>query len=83
MLTIGRYRIAFGWACWFQTHAATTVRRILWFFWIIREARPEDIDKKQRFPLGTRMLVDGTEYRYYKADKDIHVWGDRSNVNTS
>lgn len=73
MLTVGRYRIAFGRVCWFQTHRPTTVRRILWLFWIIREARPGDIDKKQRFPLGTPMMVDGTRYHYYKAERDIVI----------
>ncbi len=80
MLTIGRYRIAFGRVCWFQTHVPTTVRRILWLFWIIREAKHDDIDKTQRFPLGTPMMHEGRKYHYYKAKKDIRVGGGMEEV---
>ncbi len=73
MVKIGRYRIAFGRVIWFQTYRPTTVRRFLYLFWIIREVRPEDIDKKQRFPLGTPMIADGRKYHYYKAEKDIVI----------
>jgi len=90
MLTIGRYRIAFGWACWFQSHRPTTVWCPFGLIWIIREAKPTDIDKKKRYPLGTPMVYGGKRYQYYKAERDIpiggiatHTWEDRSNVNTS
>ena len=73
MLTIGRYRIAFGWACWIQTYRPTTVRCILGFIWVFKEAQPTDIDKKKRFPLGTEMLAGGRRYYYYKAAEDIRV----------
>jgi len=73
MLKIGRYKIAFGWACWIQTYRPTTVRRFLWFFWIFKEANPKDIDKKRQFPLGTPMTYEGRRYHYYKAAEDIHV----------
>lgn len=73
MPTIGRYKIAFGWGCWFQSHRPVTVRRYLRFIWVFREAKPTDIDKKKRFPLGTPMVADGVKYHYYKAVKDIVV----------
>ncbi len=73
MLKIGRYEIAFGWACWIQTHVPTTIRCILGFIWIFKEARPTDIDKKRRFPLGTAMFYNGKKYHYRKAGENIHV----------
>ena len=73
MLRIGRYKLAFGWACWIQTHRPVTARRYLWFIWVFKEAKPTDIDKKKQFPLGTPMEYEGRRYHYYKAGKDIHV----------
>jgi len=73
MVKIGRCRIAFGWACWIQTYRPTAVRRYLWFIWVFKEAKPEDIDEKQQFPLGTPMTYEGIKYHYYKAEKDINV----------
>lgn len=70
MLEIGRYRIAFGRYPWFQTRGPTTVRCLLGILWILKEARPSDVDKKKRFPLGTPLVgQDGRVYRYWKADK--------------
>ena len=73
MLKIGRYKIAFGWVCWIQTYRPTTARCILGFIWVFKEAKPTDIDKKKRFPLGTPMTYEGRRYHYYRAGKDIHV----------
>ncbi len=73
MRKIGRYKIAFGWACWIQTYVPTAVRRYLWFFWIFKEAKPTDIDKKKQFPLGTPMTYEGIKYHYYRAGEDINV----------
>jgi len=75
MLTIGRCKLAFGRVCRPQTGRPATVRRFLWFFSIVREAKPEDIDKKQQFPLGTPMVANGRKYHYYKAEKDIVIGG--------
>ena len=72
-MKIGRYKIAFGWTCWIQTHAPTTVRRYLWFIWVFKEAKPTDIDKKKQFSLGTPMTYEGRRYHYYKAAGDIPV----------
>ncbi|MBA7585764.1 hypothetical protein ES708_27753 [subsurface metagenome] len=66
MLKIGRYRIAFGRYCWGQTYVPTTVRHFL-CFWILKEARPTDVDKEQRFPIGTKLEQEGRKYRHYKA----------------
>ncbi len=87
MLIIGRYKIAFGRGCWIQTHKPVVARRYLGFFWIIREARPGDIDERQRFPLEH----EGRRYYYYKAKHDIGVGGvhkvscdgEQKNANTS
>jgi len=67
---VGRYRIAFGPVLWFQTKAPVRICRFLWF-WFIREVRPQDIDKKRRFPIGTIMEYEGRPYYYAKAGKDI------------
>lgn len=66
MLKIGRYRIAFGSTCWVQTYVPTTVRRFL-CFWVFKEARPQDIDKERKFPVGTLLEQEGRTYRYWKA----------------
>lgn len=69
MLEIGRYRIVFGIYPWFQTRGPTIIWRFL-FFCILKEARPSDVDKKKRFPIGTPLVgQDGRVYRYWKADK--------------
>lgn len=70
MLKIGRYEIAFGRTFWFQTRVPTTVRRFL-CFWIFKEARPQDVDREQQFPIGTLMEQEGRKFRYWKAGKDI------------
>ncbi|MBA7688625.1 hypothetical protein ES703_97110 [subsurface metagenome] len=71
MLRIGRYGIAFGRTFWVQTRMPTTVRRFL-CFWIFKEARPTDVDKKQQFPTGTLMAYEGRRYRYWgPAPRDI------------
>jgi len=80
MKTIGRYRIAFGWACWIQTHMPTTVWCPFGFIWIFKEARPTDVDKKKRFPLGTQMTYDGKRYHYYRKTGDTPkgvIWQER------
>ncbi len=70
MLKIGRYGIALGRTFWVQTRVAMSIRHFL-YFWFIREARPQDLDKKQRFPPNTFMEYEGRRYRYWKAPKDI------------
>ena len=70
-MKIGRYEIKFGKYFWIQTRAPTTVRHFL-CFWIFKEARPTDVDKKQQFPTGTPMVYEGRRYRYWgPAPKDI------------
>jgi len=76
MLKIGRYGIAFiSRVFWIQTRAPIRTWHFL-FFWFFKEARPQDIDKKQQFPLGTPMEHEGRTYHYYKAGEDINVEGD-------
>ena len=72
-MKIGRYRINFGRCLWIQigTSFPITARRFLFFIWIIKYARPEDVDEKPQFPLGTKMKVGGTTYRYMKAAEPI------------
>ena len=71
MLTVGRYRITFGWACWFQSHRPTTIWCLFGFIWVFKEAIPADVDKKKRFPLGTQMTYNGKRYYYRAAAEDI------------
>ena len=52
MIHIGRYRISFRRAFWTQTRVPTTARRF-WPLWVLREARPTDVDKDKRFEIGT------------------------------
>jgi len=67
MLKIGRYGIALGPVLWFQTKVPTRVWHFL-CFWFIKEARPNDVDRKQQFPIGTPMEQEGRKYRYWKAE---------------
>lgn len=69
MIHIGRYRISFHRAFWLQTQVATTVRRF-GFLWVVREARPTDVDKKKRFDIGTPMVYEGRRYHYWRAPSD-------------
>lgn len=75
-IRIGRYGIVFHrriW--WFQTRVPTQI----WTFGFIsffREARPQDIDKNQQFPLNERMKWEGRAYHYWKAGEDIRVGGE-------
>lgn len=52
---------------WLQTYKPTIVRRFL-LFWIFKEVKSTDIDKKKNFPLGTKMVEDGATFRYYKKE---------------
>jgi|GEM_PF-2862623 len=70
MIRRGRYGIGFGRVLWVQTKAPTRIWRFLWF-WVFKEAKPQDIDKKQQFPIGTEMEQEGRKYHYYKAGEDI------------
>ncbi|MBA7699968.1 hypothetical protein ES703_108674 [subsurface metagenome] len=70
MLKIGRYGIALGPVLWFQTKVPTKVRHFL-CFWFIKEARPNDVDRKQQFPPGTEMEWEGRKYHYWKAGGEI------------
>lgn len=72
MIKLGRYKIAFGRTAWIQTLVPTTVRHFI-CFWIFKEAKPSDFDKKQQFPLGTPLKHNGRVYRYWKAEHDIPV----------
>jgi len=65
MLKIGRYGIAFG-RTWIQTGVPTKLWHFL-CFWFIKEARPQDVDKKQKFPIRTKLEHEGRVYRYWKA----------------
>ena len=69
---IGRYEIAFGPVLWLQTKIPVKVRHFL-CFWFLKEARPNDVDKKAQFPLYTEMEYEGTKYRYLKAGEDIII----------
>jgi hypothetical protein len=71
-MKLGRYKIKFGRYCWIQTRAPTTARRFL-CFWLFKEARLEDVDSKQQFPLGTRLEHEGRVYHYYRAGSNISV----------
>ncbi|MBA7593741.1 hypothetical protein ES703_00673 [subsurface metagenome] len=68
MLKIGRYGIALGPVLWFQTKVPSRVWHFL-CFWFIKEARPNDVDRKKQFPIGTPMEHDGRTYRYWKAEE--------------
>ena len=70
MIKIGRYRLSFRRAFWFQSKVPTTVRRSL-FLWVIREARPTDVDKEKRFDIGTPMDHEGRRYYYWRAPTGI------------
>ena len=72
-MRIGRYGIAFGRVFWFQTRVPTRVWHFLCFFWVFKEARPQDVDKKQQFPLRTPM-DEGRVYRYWKAGEDLRCY---------
>lgn len=77
-LKLGRYQIKFGRCLRIQTGISLpyTARRILSFIWIIKEARPKDVDhvdQKQQFPLGTRLEHEGRVYQYYRAGSNISV----------
>ena len=69
MLKVGRYGIALGPVFWFQTKVPTKVRHFL-CFWFIKEARPQDVDREQQFPIPTLMDYEGRRFRYWKADRD-------------
>jgi len=71
-MKIGRYEIKFGRYFWIQTHVPTTVRCLLGFIWIFREAKPGVWDKKPQFPPGTDMYYEGRYYRYLKVAKPFH-----------
>jgi len=70
VIKLGRYEIKFGKYIWVQTKAPTRIWHFLWF-WVFKEAKPQDIDKKQQFPIGTEMEQEGRKYYYYKAGEDI------------
>ena len=78
-MKIGRYDIKFGRYCWIQTQVPTTVRCLLGFIWIFREARPDDVDRKPQFPVGTQFNYEGRSYRYYKAGNGAKEQNDESN----
>lgn len=70
MIHVGRYRISFHLAFWFQTHVPTTVRRY-GPLWVFREARPTDVDKDKRFDICTSMVWEGRRYLYWRAPSDV------------
>lgn len=69
---IGRYWVSVGRYCQMQTKVPVVARHFL-FFWFLKEANPNDIDKNQQFPLGTPMEYEGRKYYYYKAGADINT----------
>ena len=70
MPKIGRYGIAFGRHFRFQAGRPASIKHFLCFHFV-KEARPQDIDKKRRFPLNTPMEYKGKRYYYWKAPKNI------------
>jgi len=72
MIRLGRYRIAFGNTFWLQSNSPIKVRYFL-RFWLLKESRSTDIDKKKEFPLGTQLEENGRRYYYYRAGEDIKV----------
>ncbi len=70
MIRIGRYRVYFTSRHWVQTHGPTRAKKIL-FMTVYWEARPTDVDKEQQFPIGTPMLNEGRQYRYWRPPTDI------------
>ena len=69
MIEIGRYKIVFGNYFWMQTDKPFSARRFLFFFWVLKEANPDEIDTKPQFPLGTKMMHEGKMYWYVKMEK--------------
>ena len=67
-MKFGRYEIKFGKYFWIQPPAPNTWRRFL-CFWIFKEARPWDVDKKQQFLPGTPLEHEGRTYRYAKLER--------------
>ncbi len=70
MLKIGRYEIIVGRTFRVQFRIPTQYWHFL-CFWVFREAKPNDVDKRQRFLIGTLMKQEGRQYRYYKAPRDL------------
>lgn len=69
-MRIGRYKISFGWTLWLQTYRPTIVRHFL-FIWLIKEAKPTDVDKKPQFLPGTEMDYEGHRYMYVRGKDQI------------
>ncbi len=69
MIKIRRYGLSFGPVLWLQTHKPVKVRH-WWWFWFLKEAKPDDVDSKQEFPEGTPLVHEGKKYRYFKAERD-------------
>lgn len=70
MIRFGRHGIAFGPVLWFQTRVPTKAWHF-WWFWFFKEARPDDVDEEQQFPVNTLMEYEGRKFRYWKAGEDI------------
>ncbi|MBA7642161.1 hypothetical protein ES703_49849 [subsurface metagenome] len=70
MLKIGRYGIAFGRTFWVQTLGPAKVWHFLWF-WFIKVASLHDVDRKQKYPVGTLLEHEGRRFKYFKASDDI------------
>ncbi len=64
-MKFGRYRITFTKYSWGKIPWPYYVRRFL-CFWVLKEARPWDLDDKPQFPPGTPMEYEGRRYRYWK-----------------
>ena len=64
-INIGRYWFAFGDFVGLQITKPMQIWH-WWRFWFGKEARPEDIDKKQKYPLNTLLIKDDRKYRYWK-----------------
>lgn len=72
-IRIGRYGVVFGRTFWVQTKCPTQIWH--WFvFWLFREASTSDVDKKPRFPVGTKFRnQEGRPFRYIRAGQAIQA----------
>lgn len=66
-MRIGRYIIFIGRIFWLQTKVPFVIKHPIPYLWILIEARPTDVDKNRKYPLGIEMnMPDGSSYRYYR-----------------
>lgn len=70
IVKIGGYTIKIGGYFWMHPLLPIQIYHFLWF-WLFKEARPTDIHRKQKFPLGTQLNYEERCYHYYKAGANI------------